>query len=198
VREQAGCYHRWRAIIDDDNNTDLYSTPKGADLITSQIKTDLSHCENLWDFMTYSPPLSSAQLPSSFLNHGLHPPHPPSHNAKAIFRKKAPKTYLSVETSLINEGSQIFVVCTDITKVRELEKKSQVIRSQFFSSIAHELRTPLNSVIPILLIVINYLTSNTSVSPVIRDYCLKYLKIVLNSGYHLQNVIEDALDLARL
>jgi hypothetical protein len=60
VREQAGCYHRWRAIIDDDNNTDLYSTPKGADLITSQIKTDLSHCENLWDFITYTPSLSSA------------------------------------------------------------------------------------------------------------------------------------------
>lgn len=26
----------------------------------------------------------------------------------------------------------------------------------------------------------------------------RYLKIILNSGYHLQNVIEDALDMSRI
>ena len=49
------------------------------------------------------------------------------------------------------------VVCTDITRIMELEKQGQVLRAQFFSSIAHELRTPLNSIIPILKLVLGLL-----------------------------------------
>lgn len=59
----------------------------------------------------------------------------------------------------------------------------------FFSSVAHELRTPLNSIIPMSKI----LTS------LIQDAkASRYLNIILNSAYHLQNVIEDALDMSRI
>ena len=59
----------------------------------------------------------------------------------------------------------------------------------FFSSVAHELRTPLNSIIPI----------TTMLLGIIKDpAALKFLKIIYNSAYHLQNVIEDALDLSRI
>jgi len=66
------------------------------------------------------------------------------------------------------------------------------MRAMFFSSIAHELRTPLNSIIPMIkLILSNFQTS-------IDERVENYLKIILNSSMHLQNVIEDALDMSRI
>ena len=66
------------------------------------------------------------------------------------------------------------------------------MRAMFFSSIAHELRTPLNSIIPMIkMILSNFQTS-------IDERVINYLKIILNSSMHLQNVIEDALDMSRI
>ena len=74
-----------------------------------------------------------------------------------------------------------------------------MMRSHFFSSIAHELRTPLNSIIPLVLIVIQILQSSAvSLTEENKLRALKYLKIISNSSVHLQNVIEDALDISRL
>jgi signal transduction histidine kinase len=75
---------------------------------------------------------------------------------EAIFKSKQPvKRYISVRTSIINNGSQLISVFSDITRLKEIEKEGQRLRSQFFSSVAHELRTPLNSVIPILKVVVS-------------------------------------------
>ena len=60
----------------------------------------------------------------------------------------------------------------------------------FFSSIAHELRTPLNCIIPMLHTLPSKLNKPTEL--------LQYNKIILNSALHLQNVIEDALDMGRI
>ena len=66
------------------------------------------------------------------------------------------------------------------------------MRAMFFSSIAHELRTPLNSIIPMVrMILTNFLSS-------IDGRVKNYLNIILNSSLHLQNVIEDALDMSRI
>ena len=51
---------------------------------------------------------------------------------------------------MINNGSQIIAICSDITKLKEMEAQAQKMRALFFSSVAHELRTPLNSIIPII------------------------------------------------
>lgn len=59
----------------------------------------------------------------------------------------------------------------------------------FFSSVAHELRTPLNSIIPMTRILQTLVGEAKS---------QKYLTIILNSSLHLQNVIEDALDMTRI
>ena len=71
------------------------------------------------------------------------------------------------------------------------------MRAHFFSSIAHELRTPLNSVIPILKLVIDIINKSESRSLDIPKI-LKLLQIVHNSSIHLENVINDALDISRL
>ena len=72
-----------------------------------------------------------------------------------------------------------------------------MMRAHFFSSIAHELRTPLNSVIPILKIVLDLIIKSDGHSLDIPKI-LKFLQIVYNSSIHLENVINDALDISRL
>ena len=82
---------------------------------------------------------------------------------------------------MINEGKQIIAICSDITRLKEIEARGQKIRATFFSSVAHELRTPLNSIIPILRMVIDIIpTALLEASRV-----LTYLKVVLNSALHL-------------
>lgn len=110
--------------------------------------------------------------------------------SEVIFKRSSPLSYLQVKTSLINEGTQVLVICTDFTKIKSIEEHGQRVRAVFFSSVAHELRTPLNSIIPILKMVIKDLAGTIKSS--------NLLKIVLNSSIHLSNVIEDALDISRL
>ena len=64
----------------------------------------------------------------------------------------------------------------------------------FFSSVAHELRTPLNSVIPIIRLILELLSKNI----INKDKLVELLNIALSSSLHLQNVVEDALDVTRL
>lgn len=59
-----------------------------------------------------------------------------------VFRLKHPKRYIQVKTQLIHGGSQIIAICSDITRIKELEETSQKIRAMFFSSIAHGLGHP--------------------------------------------------------
>ena len=89
----------------------------------------------------------------------------------------------------------MMVVCTDITRIMELEKQGQMMRGQFFASIAHELRTPLNSIIPILKMIIAMLLNADSLNV---SKILKLIRIVHSSSIHLENVINDALDISLL
>lgn len=58
----------------------------------------------------------------------------------------------------------------------------------FLSSMAHELRTPLNSIIPMTKILKQALIQD----PIAQ----RQLEIIINSSLHLQNIIDDALDLS--
>lgn len=69
------------------------------------------------------------------------------------------------------------------------------MRATFFSSVAHELRTPLNSISPIIKLVLGILNEGDSSQ---SSRTIRLLNIVLNSSIHLQNVIEDALDISRI
>ena len=97
-----------------------------------------------------------------------------------------------MKTQIITQGSQILAICSDVTKIKDFEHTQQRMRAMFFSSIAHELRTPLNSIIPIVrMILLNFAAT-------LNPRVLNYLQIILNSSLHLQNVIEDALDMSRI
>ena len=88
--------------------------------------------------------------------------------------------------------SQVVAVCSDITRIKELEEASQRIREMFFSSVAHELRTPLNSIIPVIKMIIDYYSNQ------LDEKFQGYMHIIYNSSMHLLNVIEDALDMSRI
>ena len=83
-------------------------------------------------------------------------------------------------------------MCYDITRIKEMEKTSKKMKAMFFSSVAHELRTPLNAIIPIVRVLLN-----SPDLPLTGRRAL-YLPIILSSALHLENVIEDALDISRL
>ena len=61
----------------------------------------------------------------------------------------------------------------------------------FLSSVAHELRTPLNSIIPMVKILAAQIPKENLVAH-------KFLSIITSSAVHLQNVIEDALDMSSI
>jgi two-component system, sensor histidine kinase and response regulator len=66
------------------------------------------------------------------------------------------------------------------------------MRSVYFSSIAHELKTPLNSIIPMLKLL------SSHISNLVDSKAKSYMNVIMAGTYHLQSVIEDALDMSRL
>lgn len=109
-----------------------------------------------------------------------------------VFKAKNPKRFIQLKTSIINGGTQMIAILSDITRLKVAEKCATKARSKFFAQVAHELRTPLNSIIPILRMILDVY------GDVLSDRIKGLLKIILNSAIHLSNVIEDALDLSRL
>eukprot|EP00347_Sterkiella_histriomuscorum_P019575 403341108 len=111
-------------------------------------------------------------------------------NDKLFQLKKDVSQYILIRSNPILNSSQLMILINDISNIKQLEKTSKQIRSMFFSSIAHELRTPLNSIIPIS----QELLKNNYQDPGSR----LFLEIIVNSAHHLENVIEDALDMNRI
>eukprot|EP00347_Sterkiella_histriomuscorum_P013181 403365699 len=111
-------------------------------------------------------------------------------NDKLFQLKKDVSQYILIRSNPILNSSQLMILINDISNIKQLEKTSKQIRSMFFSSIAHELRTPLNSIIPIS----QELLKKDNQDPSSR----LFLEIIVNSAHHLENVIEDALDMNRL
>ncbi|TNV85182.1 hypothetical protein FGO68_gene14033 [Halteria grandinella] len=139
-----------------------------------------SQKQNLWDFML-------GMLETQNLD-----------RKETVFKAKNPKRYIQVKPSLINNGKQLLVICSDITRIKEVESQGRKLRASFFSSVAHELRTPLNSIIPIIKMVLDSIGVNAQRNPINFERLNKLQSIVRNSSFHLQSVIEDALDISRL
>ncbi|TNV82825.1 hypothetical protein FGO68_gene15916 [Halteria grandinella] len=120
--------------------------------------------------------------------------------SESIFKRKADgKMYLQLKCQFTSNLEQLLVVCTDITRLKHVEKQEKKMRASFFSSVAHELRTPLNSIIPIINLMTQILVNTSDGGGTNKsERVQKLLRIVRNSSLHLQSVIEDALDISRL
>lgn len=83
-------------------------------------------------------------------------------------------------------------MCSDISRVRDLESTSKRMKDLYFTSMAHELRTPLNSILPVVRLILDLYSSK------LDSRLMNYLQIIHNSSLYLKSLIEDALDLCRL
>lgn len=65
-----------------------------------------------------------------------------------IFKNQEQEQYLHIKVHKVEKGRRLFVLVSDISRIKELETIEFKLMRMFFSSVAHELRTPLNSIIP--------------------------------------------------
>jgi len=77
----------------------------------------------------------------------------------------------------------------DFSRIKELEEKESAILRMFFTSLAHEYKTPLNTILPITKCLEDYVTDPQGIL---------MLRTISNSAIHLENVVNDTLDVSKM
>lgn len=103
------------------------------------------------------------------------------------------KKTIEMEVKLIsykNQPESALILITDITKVKEFEKRKQTDRFKtiYFASVAHDLRTPINAIMCI----------NITLLSVLNETFRNYVTISNNSCKFLLSMVDDILDLSKL
>lgn len=91
-------------------------------------------------------------------------------------------------TNLEGESIGVVTLLQDITKLKELDE----LKSEFVASVSHELRTPIASVLMAAELLQNEIPGKTS------EKQKEMIKIIMEDGNRLKNLINDILDLSRL
>lgn len=91
-------------------------------------------------------------------------------------------------TNLEGESIGVVTLLQDITKLKELDE----LKSEFVASVSHELRTPIASVLMAAELLQNDIPGKTSKKQ------KEMIKIIIEDGNRLKNLINDVLDLSRL
>ncbi|MBE3115524.1 MAG: PAS domain S-box protein [Actinobacteria bacterium] len=93
-----------------------------------------------------------------------------------------------VITNIEGESIGVVTLLQDITKLKEIDE----LKSEFISSVSHELRTPITSVIMAAELL------EKEIPGKVNKEQKEMLRIVLEDGNRLKNLINDILDLSRL
>ena len=126
---------------------------------------------------------------------------------KEYFHKDGSRVPVLVGVAMLNE-SQTIAFVLDITERKRLEEirnrsleletqnrriqEANRLKSEFLANMSHELRTPLNSILGFA-----ELLHDREVDPNSPQY-FEFLQDILTSGRHLQQLINDVLDLAKV
>jgi PAS domain S-box-containing protein len=120
-----------------------------------------------------------------------------------LFTKSGTTRWVRDHASIIPDpsgpGMIVQGVVLDITDQKEAQQaaieasRESEAKSRFLATMSHELRTPLNSVLGF-----SQLLQDPSVSGDLTDRQGRYVGNIMNSGYHLLNLIGDVLDLAKV
>jgi PAS domain S-box-containing protein len=126
---------------------------------------------------------------------------------KEYFHKDGSRVPVLVGVASLNEAQTIAFVLDigerkrlEVIRARSIELETQNrriqeasrLKSEFLANMSHELRTPLNSIIGFA-----ELLHDREVDPESPQY-LEFLQDILKSGRHLQQLINDVLDLAKV
>ena len=109
----------------------------------------------------------------------------------SIKNKSIKNYYRAIVKAITNiEGESIGVVTLlqDITKLKEVDE----LKSEFVASVSHELRTPIASVLMAAELLQNEIPGKTS------DEQKEIIKIIMEDGNRLKDLIGDILDLSKL
>ncbi|MDX1520511.1 MAG: ATP-binding protein, partial [Anaerolineae bacterium] len=77
-------------------------------------------------------------------------------------------------------------------KVQQELKEADKVRSEFIATVSHELRTPLNSIIGFAKLLLNQ-----SIGP-LNEVQHTDISLIYNSALHLQDLVNDILDLSKI
>ena len=124
---------------------------------------------------------------------------------KEYIHKNGHRFHVLLEGLLMNNLSgepYIFSMIQDITDRKDFEneliaaknvaEKANMAKSEFLSSMSHELRTPLNAILGFAQLI----ELDTSKNP--DGKASMNIKEILTAGYHLLDLINEVLDLARI
>lgn len=156
-----------------DRNTQDQNSPNEKKDVRTQNFNNRSHLNNnldMWSFL----------LGRDFANF--------KDRSDFIFKMGDQEVYLHIKVHKLEKGKRLFVLVSDISRIKELETVEFKLMRMFFSSVAHELRTPLNSIIPMSKNLQNFVLPEGMI----------ILKVIINSAHHLENVVNDALDIQRI
>ncbi|MBN2893071.1 MAG: response regulator [Bacteroidales bacterium] len=78
----------------------------------------------------------------------------------------------------------------ELKKAKEKAEQSDLLKSAFLANMSHEIRTPMNAIVGFASFLGDPDTS--------ADEIQKYSEIIINSGNHLLNLINDIIDISRL
>ena len=114
-------------------------------------------------------------------------------------RRQIHVTSVILEHDLLGDDAKYISFITDVTERKEMEsalekaketaESANRAKSEFLAKMSHEIRTPMNAVIGMA-----ELMADTKLS----DEQKEYLDVILESGKHLLEIIDDILDLTRI
>lgn len=104
-----------------------------------------------------------------------------------------------VSTYELNKTTYTLTILRDITEnkktrnaiiaARDQAQKANLAKNEFLANMSHELRTPMNAILGF---------SNVLLESPMGDSERQYLKMVIESGEHLLNIINDLLDISKI
>jgi len=111
------------------------------------------------------------------------------------------------EFSMVSIGEKNLIVVNDITdkvnvlkelrkQIKELKKakvkaeENDRLKSAFLANMSHEIRTPMNAIVGFATFLVDTKKSR-------EDLC-RYAKVIINSGNHLLNLIDNIIDISKI